>query len=92
MTGCLGATVAHVTGDLGAAALRDLWWDYARRHLVDRAAGGWHHELDPQNRPSATVWSGKPDVYHAYQAALIADVPVTPSFASALAQAGAVDE
>ena len=41
------------------------WWDLAERYFIDRQHGSWHHELDPDNRPSETVWEGKPDVYHA---------------------------
>jgi sulfoquinovose isomerase len=64
------------------------WWAYVDRYLVDREHGSWHHELDAANRPAATVWPGKPDLYHAYQAALLPTVPLVPCFASALAQAG----
>ncbi|MDX1657640.1 MAG: AGE family epimerase/isomerase [Nitriliruptorales bacterium] len=59
------------------------WWAYADRHFVDHDRGSWHHELDPSNRPSATVWPGKPDVYHAYQASLAPLLPTAPSFAAA---------
>ncbi|WNB86257.1 AGE family epimerase/isomerase [Cellulomonas sp. ATA003] len=61
------------------------WWAYADRSLVDHERGSWHHELDASNTPSAETWPGKPDVYHAYQAALLPRLPVTPSFATALA-------
>ncbi|MEK1840907.1 MAG: sugar isomerase, partial [Pseudomonas sp.] len=44
------------------------------------------HELDPQNRPSADIWAGKPDLYHAWQAVLIPRLPLAPSMATALAQ------
>ncbi len=64
------------------------WWRYADEELIDHDAGSWHHELSPDNRPSATVWRGKPDIYHAYQAALLPELPLTPSFAAALAQRG----
>ena len=37
------------------------------------------------NRPSSTVWSGKPDTYHALQATLVPRLPAAPSFATALA-------
>ena len=67
----------------------DRWWDYADRHLVDHEHGSWHHELDEQNRPAAGTWAGKPDVYHAYQAALVADLPPAGSFAGGLLLAGA---
>ena len=48
------------------------WWAFVEDVLVDREGGSWHHELDADNRPTAVTWSGKPDVYHAYQATLLA--------------------
>lgn len=60
------------------------WWDYAARHLLDRDGGSWWHELDPENRPAAGTWAGKPDLYHAVQATLIPRLPVAPSLATAL--------
>ena len=53
---------------------------------VDHEGGSWHHELDASNCPSGETWSGKPDVYHAIQAAFVPGLPVTPSFATALAR------
>jgi sulfoquinovose isomerase len=61
------------------------WWGHIDRCLVDRERGSWTHELDERNRPSGETWPGKPDVYHAYQAALLPLLPVAPSFAAALA-------
>jgi mannose/cellobiose epimerase-like protein (N-acyl-D-glucosamine 2-epimerase family) len=60
------------------------WWAQAERHFIDRANGSWRHELDPSNRPASTVWAGKPDVYHAYQAALLPSLRPAASFAGAL--------
>ena len=81
------ASVLHrVTGQERYAADAAHWWAYADRYLVDHGRGSWHHELDPANVPTAQTWPGKPDVYHAYQAALVPQVPTTPSFASALAR------
>ena len=60
------------------------WWAYAREHLLDVQRGGWVHELSPDNTPAAGTWSGKPDVYHAYQAALIGLLPSARSLAGAL--------
>jgi sulfoquinovose isomerase len=81
------ASVLHrATGDERWADDAARWWAYADRHLVDHERGSWHHELDETNTPSDKVWPGKPDVYHAYQAALLPELPVTPSFASALAR------
>ena len=44
--------------------------------------------LDEHNRPSHTVWDGKPDVYHAYQALLLARMPLAPVLSVQLAEAG----
>lgn len=60
------------------------WWAYAREHLIDLPDGSWRHELAPDNTPGAGTWSGKPDVYHAYQAALIGTLPMARSLAGAL--------
>lgn len=80
------AEVLHrVTGDDRWARAGAEWWGYIDEHLVDHEHGSWRHELDERNRPTAEVWPGKPDVYHAYQAALLPEVPVVPSFAAALA-------
>ncbi|EXF94250.1 sugar isomerase [Pseudomonas fluorescens HK44] len=62
------------------------FWEFSDRCLIDRIHGSWHHELDPQNRPGAQIWGGKPDLYHAWQAVLIPRLPLAPSMASALAQ------
>lgn len=62
------------------------FWEFSDGCLIDRINGSWHHELDPQNRPSAEIWGGKPDLYHAWQAVLIPRLPLAPSMASALAQ------
>jgi len=78
------ATLGQVTGDPMYAVCESRWWAYADRFLVDRDRGSWHHELDPQNRPAAGTWAGKPDVYHAVQATLVPRLPVWPAFAQAL--------
>ncbi|HWI44338.1 MAG TPA: AGE family epimerase/isomerase [Nocardioides sp.] len=73
--------------DTGAPAARadfEAWWDYVEGHLVDREGGSWRHELGPDNLPSSTVWSGKPDIYHAYQATVLPLLPEAASFAGAL--------
>ncbi|GAA1923757.1 AGE family epimerase/isomerase [Nocardioides lentus] len=77
------AWVRHaVTGEPGALADHARWWDHARAHVVD-ADGSWRHELDARNRPSAHVWTGRPDVYHAYQATVLPSLPLAPSLVAA---------
>ncbi|MBS3942220.1 MAG: AGE family epimerase/isomerase [Actinobacteria bacterium] len=61
------------------------WWAHADAWFVDRDGGSWHHELDEQLRPAASVWPGKPDLYHALQAVLVPRAPLAPSLATAIA-------
>lgn len=61
-------------------------WDHARRLFLDETHGGWIHELTPDNTPGDSIWWGKPDLYHAYQCAIITELPGMVSFAGALAR------
>jgi hypothetical protein len=36
--------------------------------------------------PAASTWSGKPDLYHSYQAVLLPSLPLSPAAATALAR------
>ena len=83
--GVAAAAARHQrTGDDRYLDQAAVWWDYARQYLIDPEHGSWHHELDPENRPAATVWPGKPDLYHAVQATLIPRLPLTPGVALSL--------
>ena len=83
------AAVLHRrTGEDGFATCYRRWWEYAAEHLVDVERGSWHHELDTSNRPQASVWPGKPDLYHAVQATLIPRLPLAPSLATAVSLSG----
>lgn len=50
-------------------------WTFADHVLIDHARGGWYPELDANDRPAATQFRGKPDIYHSVQAALL---PLSP--------------
>ncbi|QNN54956.1 AGE family epimerase/isomerase [Nocardioides mesophilus] len=79
------AAVLHRrTGKERYARLYRTWWEYVDTALVDRDAGSWHHELDVHNQPAATVWPGKPDLYHAVQATLVPRLPLAPMPAAAV--------
>ncbi|MEE6286937.1 AGE family epimerase/isomerase [Georgenia sp. MJ173] len=78
------AALELVTGEAQYEQWYQRTWEYAAEHLIERP-GAWRHELSPQNGPSATTWSGKPDIYHALQTALIARLPLSPALAPALA-------
>lgn len=66
---------------LGRHDWRDRWWQHARDHFVT-VDGSWRHELDPDLTPATSIWPGRPDVYHAYQAMLLPRAGRVASFAS----------
>jgi sulfoquinovose isomerase len=76
-----------VTGSSRYAEQAADWWDLVRQRFVDDERGSWHHELDTSNEPSGEVWAGKPDIYHAVQALLIPDLPLTGSLAESARRA-----
>lgn len=80
------AALLRRTGEQQYERWYRLFWAFIDTHFIDRAAGSWHHELGPDNQPAATIWAGKPDLYHAYQAVLLPTLPLAPSLASALAR------
>lgn len=79
----------EATGEPAYADWHAVWWDHARELFVDARDGSWRHELSPENRPASTVWKGRPDVYHAYQAALLPSLSRPRSFAGALLEGAA---
>jgi mannose/cellobiose epimerase-like protein (N-acyl-D-glucosamine 2-epimerase family) len=78
------------TGKERFAADAARWWDEINRLFVDTRGGSWWHELTPDLNPAASTWSGKPDLYHAYQAVLLPSLPLSPTAATALARTGPV--
>lgn len=78
------AVLYRVTGQRRYAEDYARYWAFAERHLIDRARGSWFHQLDRSNRPAASVWSGKPDLYHVVQATLLPRLPAAPGLAVAL--------
>ncbi len=79
------AALHRRTGEAVYEQWRSVVEDFCAAHLVDGERGSWHHELDADNRPAATTWHGKPDVYHAWQALLLAERPLAPCLAAQLA-------
>ena len=45
--------------------------EYLEETVRDKKNGSWFHQLDCNNRVIGTVWPGKSDLYHAFQATLI---------------------
>jgi mannose/cellobiose epimerase-like protein (N-acyl-D-glucosamine 2-epimerase family) len=89
---CEAVLAAHVlhgrTGEDRFARAASEWWQHIADHFLDPADGGWEQELDPELRPSTTIWSGRPDVYHSYQALLFPSLPIAPAAAVVLARRG----
>ena len=78
------AVLYHVTGD---PYFSDRFADcvlYLEYRMRDRENGSWFHQLDKDNQPSGTVWPGKPDLYHAFQAMLIPYTDPSVSVAAAV--------
>ena len=78
------AALHAATGDPAYDGWYATWWDHVSAVFLDHQLGSWRHELDPANRPSHTVWTGKPDTYHAFQATLFPRLPLTPTLPAAL--------
>ena len=74
------------TGQERFAAAAARWWGEIDRYFLDRDGGGWWQELAPDMTPATSTWSGKPDVYHSYQALLFPSLPLSPAAAGALAR------
>jgi sulfoquinovose isomerase len=85
--GVLAADALHRrTGQERFAAAAARWWDEIDRYFIDRDGGGWRQELAPDMTPASSTWSGKPDLYHSYQALLFPSLPLSPTSATALAE------
>jgi mannose/cellobiose epimerase-like protein (N-acyl-D-glucosamine 2-epimerase family) len=80
------AALHRATGEASYAGWYETWWDHVADHFRDEAGGSWWHELSPANEPSSLTWSGKPDIYHAFQATLLPRLPLAPTLATALAE------
>ncbi|WP_264029614.1 AGE family epimerase/isomerase [Cellulosimicrobium sp. SH8] len=82
--------LGRVTGESRFTEAAAGWWAWIDRFLVDPERGSWHHELDTANRPDGVTWVGKPDVYHAAQAVILPDLPLTGSLAASAKAAGSI--
>jgi mannose/cellobiose epimerase-like protein (N-acyl-D-glucosamine 2-epimerase family) len=84
LTEAIGAAAVLVqrTGEAEYERWYRTFWDEAAARFLDRDRGSWIHELPVGDTPP--VWSGKPDVYHAYQAVLLPQLPLAPVLAAEL--------
>jgi mannose/cellobiose epimerase-like protein (N-acyl-D-glucosamine 2-epimerase family) len=56
------------------------WWKYIDGHFIDHENGSWFAELDKNHKVVSHTWSGKPDLYHIFQAAILPLLPASRSF------------
>jgi len=76
----------HDPSDFHEGWYRKLW-DFAANHLIDHERGGWLAELSEDLRPGTSLFTGKPDLYHALQATLIPLFPAGGSLTRLIPQA-----
>ncbi len=62
-------------------------WDFVSRFVIDRATGRWIPQLDAGNRVATSLFTGRPDIYHALQACLIPLLPAEGSLLKELSAA-----
>ena len=65
------AVLYRVTGESKYAEDFSSFMKYLDTKVMDKELGSWYHQLDENNKVKGTVWPGKPDLYHAFQAMLI---------------------
>jgi mannose/cellobiose epimerase-like protein (N-acyl-D-glucosamine 2-epimerase family) len=56
------------------------WWKYIDTYFIDHVHGSWFAELDKDHKVVSHTWSGKPDLYHVFQAAILPLLPAARSF------------
>jgi len=65
------AVLYRVTGDKKYADDYAAFMKYLDETVLDHTCGSWFHQLDEHNKLKNTVWPGKSDLYHAFQAMFI---------------------
>ncbi|MCR5355967.1 MAG: AGE family epimerase/isomerase [Lachnospiraceae bacterium] len=65
------AVLYRITGNEKYADDYAAFMKYLDSVVIDHSCGSWFHQLDENNRLKGTVWPGKPDLYHAFQAMII---------------------
>jgi len=65
------AVLYRITGDERYADDYAGFMEYLDTTVLDHKTGSWYHQLDEHNQLKGTVWPGKSDLYHAFQAMLI---------------------
>ncbi len=75
------AVLYRVTGKEEYVREYAMFLDYLEKDVRDHTCGSWFHQMDRNNRVKGTVWPGKSDLYHAFQATLLPYTAVDSSVA-----------
>lgn len=78
------ASLYHITGKETYAEDYSRFLKYTDDMVIDHKNGSWYHQLDSNNQILSSVWPGKPDLYHAFQAMLMSRYQPDISIASAV--------
>lgn len=78
------AVLYRITGKKEYADWYAEFMQYLDEKVLDHTYGSWFHQLDENNELLSTVWPGKSDLYHAFQATLIPYNRVDLSIACAI--------
>lgn len=78
------AVLNRVTGDEKYAEDYARFLKYLDEQVLDHVNGSWFHQMNEKGEVMGTVWPGKSDLYHAFQAALIPYCQPDMSIASAV--------
>lgn len=78
------AVLFRLTGKEKYADYYAQFMRYLDEKVLDHEKGSWFHQLDRENHVIGTVWPGKSDLYHAFQATLIPYYKAGVSIASAV--------
>ena len=78
------AVLYRITGKKEYADRYAEFMQYLDEKVLDHTCGSWFHQLDESNQLLSTVWPGKSDLYHAFQATLIPYNRVDLSIACAI--------
>jgi len=78
------AVLYRVSGDERYKQDYSAYMEYLDKYVLDHVHGSWLHQLHRDNTLKGTVWPGKSDLYHAFQATLI---PYNPRIGVSIAAA-----
>ncbi len=81
------AVLYHVTGKERYASDYAGFMEYLDTQVLDNVNGSWFHQMNEKGEVTGSVWPGKSDLYHAFQATLIPYGRVDVSVASAVCRA-----